>query len=105
MDQNWTEHSAWLNFNQINFLTLFFDTFTIGQNPLKMRRYLIIYERSADGYSAYIPDLPGCTSAGATRQEVEENIVEAINVHIEVMRKSGLDIPEAISESEMLVIP
>lgn len=70
-----------------------------------MRKYLIIYERSADGYSAYLPDLPGCTSAGATRKEVEENIIEAIKLHIEVMKDSGLDIPDAISESEMLVIP
>ena len=70
-----------------------------------MRKYVIIYERSADGYSAYVPDLPGCTSAGATRKEVEESIVDAIKLHIEVMKESGLDLPDAISESEMLVIP
>ena len=69
-----------------------------------MRKYLIIYERGKDGYSAYLPDLPGCTSAGATKKEVEENIVEAINLHIELMKESGLEIPEATSESEMLVL-
>jgi predicted RNase H-like HicB family nuclease len=69
-----------------------------------MRRYLIIYEKSADGYSAYVPDLPGCTTAGATRKEAEQNIVEAIKLHIEVMKESGLEIPEATSDSEMLVI-
>lgn len=68
-----------------------------------MRRYLIIYEKGADGYGAYFPDLPGCTSAGATKREVEENIVEAIKLHIEVMKESGYEIPEANSESEMLV--
>lgn len=69
-----------------------------------MRKYLIIYERGKDGYSAYLPDLPGCTSAGATKKEVEENIVEAINLHIEMMKEAGLEIPEANSESEMLVL-
>ncbi len=69
-----------------------------------MRKYLIIYEKSKDGYSAYLPDLPGCTSAGVTKKEVEENIIEAINLHIEVMKESGLEIPEANSESEMLVL-
>ncbi len=69
-----------------------------------MKRYLVIYEKSANGYSAYIPDLPGCTSAGATRKEVEENIVDAITLHLEVMKESGLEFPEPISESEMLVL-
>ncbi|MBS1554891.1 MAG: type II toxin-antitoxin system HicB family antitoxin [Bacteroidetes bacterium] len=69
-----------------------------------MTRYLIIYEKGTDGYSAYVPDLPGCTSAGATRKEVEESIVEAIKLHIEVMKESGYEIPEANSESEMLVL-
>jgi predicted RNase H-like HicB family nuclease len=69
-----------------------------------MRKYLIIYERGKDGYSAYLPDLPGCTSAGATKKEAEENIIEAITLHIEMMTESGLEIPEANSESEMLVL-
>ena len=69
-----------------------------------MRRYLIIYEKGADGFSAYVPDLPGCTSAGATKKEVKENIVEAIKLHIEVMTESGYSIPDATSESEMLVL-
>ena len=41
-----------------------------------MRKYLIIYEKGKDGYSAYLPDLPRCTTAGATKKEVEENIRE-----------------------------
>ena len=69
-----------------------------------MRRYLIIYEKGKDGYSAYVPDLPGCTSAGGNRKEVEENIVEAIKLHIEVMKESGYEIPEVTSESEMVVL-
>jgi predicted RNase H-like HicB family nuclease len=66
------------------------------------RKYLVIYERSSDGYSAYIPDLPGCTSAGETRDEIEENIVEAIKFHLEMMEEEGLPIPLPVSQ--MLVI-
>jgi predicted RNase H-like HicB family nuclease len=73
-------------------------------NYTKMRRYLIIYEKGKDGYSAYVPDLLGCTSAGGTKKEVEENIVDAINLHIEVMKEAGYEIPETNSESEMLVL-
>lgn len=70
----------------------------------KNRKYLVIYERSSDGYSAYVPDLPGCTSAGETREEIEENIVEAIKFHLEVMAEDGLPIPVPVSDSQMLVI-
>jgi predicted RNase H-like HicB family nuclease len=70
----------------------------------KHRKYFVIYERSSDGYSAYVPDLPGCTSAGETRDEIEENIVEAIKFHLEVMEEEGLPIPSPISDSQMLVI-
>lgn len=71
---------------------------------MQMRKYLIIYEKGTNGYSAYVPDLPGCTSAGATKKEVSENIVEAIQLHIEVMKEAGYEIPETNSESEMLVL-
>ena len=69
-----------------------------------MRKYLIIYEKGNDGYSDYVPDLPGCTTAGATKSEAAENIIEAIKLHMEVMKESGYEIPEATSESEMLVL-
>ncbi len=66
-----------------------------------MRKYLVIYEKGKDGYSAYIPDLPGCTSAGADRKEIEINIIEAIKLHLEVMEDEGLPIPKPTSDSEM----
>lgn len=68
-----------------------------------MRKYLVIYEKSADGFSAYVPDLPGCTSAGETKEEVELNIIEAIKLHLEVLQEEGLEIPQSVSDSEMIV--
>lgn len=69
-----------------------------------MQKYLVIYERSSDGYSAYVPDLPGCTSAGESKEEVELNIIEAIKLHLEVLQDEGLEIPQSVSDSEMIVI-
>lgn len=48
-----------------------------------MKKYLIIIEKTETGYSAYSPDVPGCGSTGQTKEEVERNIQEAIQFHIE----------------------
>ena len=46
-------------------------------------RYAIVIERAGNNFGAYVPDLPGCVSTGYTVAEVEANIREAIEVHIE----------------------
>lgn len=63
-----------------------------------------MYEKSADGFGAYVPDLPGCTSAGKSRDEIESNIIEAITLHLEIMQDEGLPIPQPNSDSQMVVI-
>lgn len=68
-----------------------------------MRKYLVVYEKSKQGYSAYVPDLQGCTSAGKNREEIEVNIVEAIKFHLELMEDEGEEIPLPSSDSQMLV--
>jgi predicted RNase H-like HicB family nuclease len=67
-----------------------------------MMKDLVIYEKTETGYSAYIPDLPGCVSTGATKKQVEENIYEAMKFHLEGLREDGIPLPEQQSESEML---
>jgi predicted RNase H-like HicB family nuclease len=42
--------------------------------------YTVIYEETPTGYSAYLPDLPGCVAAGATRAEVERLIRSAVEM-------------------------
>ena len=69
-----------------------------------MKSYLVIFEKSSTGYGAYVPDLPGCFSTGATREETKRNIQEAIELHLEVMAEDGLPIPESNSEAETLVL-
>ena len=57
-------------------------------------RYAIVIEKAVNNYSAYVPDLPGCVATGATIQEVNQQIKEAINFHLEGLREEGLSIPE-----------
>lgn len=57
-------------------------------------RYAVIIEKTDNNYSAYIPDLPGCISTGDTLDEVEHNIREAIELHLEGMRSDGDRIPQ-----------
>ena len=64
-----------------------------------MNRYLIIVEKTASGYSAYSPDVPGCVATGSTRSEVEREMHDAIEFHIEGLRVAGEEIPTPTSEA------
>ncbi|MCY4579155.1 MAG: type II toxin-antitoxin system HicB family antitoxin [Chloroflexi bacterium] len=57
-------------------------------------KYLAIIEKTDNGYSAYLPDLPGCIAAGDTREETEQLIREGVVYHLEFMREDGDPIPE-----------
>ena len=68
-------------------------------------RYLVIIEETRTGFSAYVPDLPGCVSVGDSREEIEANIHEAIMLHIEGMKEDGLEIPKPKTEAVNMIIP
>ena len=70
-----------------------------------MKKFLIVFEKSKDGYGAYSPDLPGCVALGATREEVEEKMYEAINFHIEGLQEDGFPIPKNETSAEYIVLP
>ena len=59
-------------------------------------KFLVVYEDAGTNYSAYVPDLPGCVSTGATKEEIACNIREAIQGHLRVMREDGDPIPEPL---------
>ena len=65
---------------------------------------MVIFEKATSNYSAYSPDLPGCIATGSTRKEAEENIREAINLHIEGLKEDGLPIPEPVSSTEYIEV-
>lgn len=63
-------------------------------------RYAVVIEKSGKNYSAYVPDLPGCIATGATVEETEAEIRDAIRFHIEGLREDGLPVPKPISRAE-----
>ena len=56
-------------------------------------KILIIVERTASGFSAYSPDVEGCIATGATREEIEKEMREAIEFHFEGLREHGDSVP------------
>lgn len=58
-----------------------------------MTRYAAVFERGDSNWAAFVPDLPGCVSTGATLEETKRNIREAIELHLEAMREVGEPIP------------
>ena len=70
-----------------------------------MHRFLIVIEKAKRNFSAYSPDLPGCVATGATREETERQMYEAIRLHLEGMAEDGEPVPEATAVAEYVVIP
>ncbi len=68
-----------------------------------MKRYLVIFERTDTGYSAYVPDLPGCLATGYDWDNTEQLIAEAIQFHLDGLAEEGMAIPMPGSEAEMMV--
>jgi len=67
-------------------------------------QYIVIVERSQTSFGAYVPDLPGCIAVAETREEVLRLIREAIELHLEQMRKDGTPIPEPSSTTESVQV-
>jgi predicted RNase H-like HicB family nuclease len=63
-------------------------------------RFAILIDQTETGYSAHVPDLPGCVAAGETRDETLQLMREAIEFHLEGMRLNGESIPQPTSTFE-----
>lgn len=69
-----------------------------------MHRFLVIIEKAEGNYSAYSPDLPGCIATGATHEEAERNMHEAIEMHVRGLLEDNLPIPETTSFAEYVAV-
>jgi predicted RNase H-like HicB family nuclease len=66
-------------------------------------RYVYVVEKASDGsFSAYVPDLPGCTTSGETLDETKRNIKTAVDVYIESLREHQEPIPEPSSIADVV---
>ena len=59
-----------------------------------MKEYAVIFEKTATGWSAYAPDLPGLGVAGPTYEATEQLIREGIGFHSEGLLADGEPVPE-----------
>jgi len=66
-------------------------------------KYAVLFERTETGFSAYVPDLPGCVAAGPTFEETAELMRGAIQMHLAGMREDGDAIPEPRTIAEYIV--
>lgn len=65
-------------------------------------KYAIIIEKSATGYGAYAPDLPGLGVTADTADEARQLIREAIDFHIEGLREDGQPVPPPCVEIDYI---
>jgi predicted RNase H-like HicB family nuclease len=69
-----------------------------------MKKYAIVVERAERNYAAYVPDLPGCVATGATVEEAEALLREAMELHIAGLREDGLPVPAPSSVVDYLEV-
>ncbi|MEW6379583.1 MAG: type II toxin-antitoxin system HicB family antitoxin [bacterium] len=69
-----------------------------------MYRFPVVIEKANNNYSAYSPDLPGCVATGATREEAEQNMHEAIEMHVHGLLEDNLPVPESSSFAEYIAV-
>jgi len=64
--------------------------------------YAVIAEATETGYSAYVPDLPGCVATGATLAELQTNMQVAITMHLDGLRADGEAVP--LPRTQVLIL-
>ena len=67
-------------------------------------KFVVVYEKSATGWAAYVPDLPGVIATGSTKKEMQQLIREAIEFHLEGLREDNIPIPEPSASAEVVSV-
>ena len=67
-------------------------------------RYMVVIEQGTSSFGAYVPDLPGCIAVGESKQEVLQQIQEAIEFHLEGIKAGGASAPQPLSYSEFVEV-
>ena len=70
----------------------------------KLHRFLIVIEKAENNYSAYSPDLPGCVATGATREDAEKVMHEAIELHVHGLVEDGMPVPRSHSSASYVAV-
>lgn len=68
-------------------------------------QYVVVYEQTPTSWGAYVPDVPGCVAVGATREETQQLIREALAFHLEGLCEDGEPIPRPGTWTESVDVP
>ncbi len=69
------------------------------------RRYTVVFENAdKDGWGSYVPDLPGCTSAGSSFDEVVMSVQISIEMWLQQALESGEQIPPPSTQALSLSV-
>jgi predicted RNase H-like HicB family nuclease len=68
-------------------------------------RFLVMIRRAGKGYSADVPDLPGCIAVAKSLRRVRKLIARGIELHLELMHQSGEQIPTPSGSMEFVIDP
>ena len=75
-----------------------------GKNLLNISKIWVVIEKAGKNYSAYSPDLPGCAATGTTREYAEQNMYEAIELHMQGLKEDVTAIPQSTSFAEYVAV-
>lgn len=64
-------------------------------------RYRVALHESEEGFSVWVPGMPGCVSQGETKEEALANITDAVREHLDVALESATEMK--IREIEVVV--
>ncbi len=67
-------------------------------------KYTVVIERTSNNYAAYVPDLPGCVATAINREDLLEEIRDAIEFHIEGMREDGEPVPQPQATADFVEV-
>lgn len=67
-------------------------------------KYAVVFEKTSNNYSAYVPDLPGCVATGSSRKVVEHRIREAIAIHVEELRRGKQPVPRPSARVQIVEV-
>ncbi|MFN4073287.1 MAG: toxin-antitoxin system HicB family antitoxin [Thermus sp.] len=67
---------------------------------LNLKYPVLLVPEPEGGFTALVPDLPGCVSVGETAEEALKNVDEARQLWLETAYEHGDDIPLPASERE-----
>ena len=58
-----------------------------------MTKYAVLIAPTRTGFSARVPDLPGCIATGQSIEQTMARMTKAIEMHLAAMREDGDEVP------------